>query len=503
MVIEVTKEMIEHRVDAEASIALARMNLTEQVVAQLKEEGDALTAQPIDSKERLALVKGLAKRAQMLRVAAEKYCKAQREEANMVRNVWVAKEKSVVGPITEVEQRLDARIGEWEAEQQRMIQEEERARAAAERQRFLDIAALGFVLVHGNEEQGTSDRYALDGSSFPVDDIKAADAETWANILRSARMVSDEYQDRQRKAREEEQTRELERKQREEQLAQQAEDQRNRELQLRQRVAAMRRKELMGADFELVGDRWQDKNGHAFTETYIKEADDADWDMTLANVKAQQEEFAAKRRADQERAAIIQERKDELLAMGATINSTNIGVSMPGNTPGPMMDIASLYDWSTGQWEGQKEAVKRAVERKRAIEQQAEEDRKVAEAEKLEHARINGERTAELKAIGAVVTGEEATIYGERILLSHLCFNTNEAWASFKAELVAKGEQLQQEEQRRLDEKKSDREKFEAYIAAIQAVPVPLFASPMVTHAADNLGKYIANTLRGMQKDLN
>lgn len=100
-------------------LALAKQNVTAQVIAKLKSDYSGLTINGIDDKEGFEAVEKARKECKAVRVLATKICKAGREDAVKIQKDWIAKEKEVVGQIEEIENTLEA--------ESNRIKEEEKA----------------------------------------------------------------------------------------------------------------------------------------------------------------------------------------------------------------------------------------------------------------------------------------------------------------------------------------------------------------------------------------
>lgn len=85
---------------------LAKQNVTEAVIAKLKQDYLPLTINGIEDKEGYKKVHDARIVCRDHRVLAEKICKAGREDAVKEQKAWIAKEKEIVAKISEVEQYL-------------------------------------------------------------------------------------------------------------------------------------------------------------------------------------------------------------------------------------------------------------------------------------------------------------------------------------------------------------------------------------------------------------
>jgi len=74
--------------------ALAKENVTAQVIAKLKADYSNLTINGIDDREGFDAVEKARKECKAIRVLATKICKAGREDSVKIQKDWIAKEKA-------------------------------------------------------------------------------------------------------------------------------------------------------------------------------------------------------------------------------------------------------------------------------------------------------------------------------------------------------------------------------------------------------------------------
>lgn len=91
---------------SEIDQALAKENVTEQVIANLKASYGSLTIAGVDDKNGYDMVKLARYECRDLRILAVKIAKKGREHANAVSKAWINKEKEIVAQISEVEDYL-------------------------------------------------------------------------------------------------------------------------------------------------------------------------------------------------------------------------------------------------------------------------------------------------------------------------------------------------------------------------------------------------------------
>lgn len=137
---ELTPEV---KINDEIAGALAKVNITETVIAGLKEKYLPLTIGGQEDKEGYLAVQEARKECKRWRVLAKNTCKKGREDAIAIQNAWIKKEKDVTGRIGEVEDHLEKQETAWEQERDRIKAE---AKARQEQQfaaRLVELTKMG------------------------------------------------------------------------------------------------------------------------------------------------------------------------------------------------------------------------------------------------------------------------------------------------------------------------------------------------------------------------
>jgi len=190
----VFQEDIDQEVDVVVQDKLQKRNITEITLSNMKERLLPIAANPITSKAELAVVQSGITEATRTRGIVVKLCKAGREHAIKEQRAWIAKEKEIVGIIEEFEEPLRARKVEWEAEQDRIMQEENAKTEARINARILRMEELGFVRRTGD---GVSpDRYVLNDTAIELFRITTSNDDEWANLERSAFIIVEEIKEK-------------------------------------------------------------------------------------------------------------------------------------------------------------------------------------------------------------------------------------------------------------------------------------------------------------------
>jgi hypothetical protein len=171
-------------VEEQINQELIKANVTESIIANLKEKYLPLKISGIDDKETYLIVKEARKECKSLRVMAEKICKKGREEAVAIQKAWVAKEKEVTGQIGEVEDYLEKQEKEYDA----AVEAEKLRRKREQEEQFIlrqqTLSNMGVLYSDGN--------FSLGQVSFEMSLIKECDTDIWESDILPK--FKDEYQ---------------------------------------------------------------------------------------------------------------------------------------------------------------------------------------------------------------------------------------------------------------------------------------------------------------------
>lgn len=196
---------------------LVKHNVTEALIADLKQMYMPLVLKDLNDKETYVAIKEGRKHCKQVRVTAEKLCKKGREDANAISKAWVAKEKDVAGRIGEVEDHLEKQEKEFEAEQEKQKALRKRQQEEQLIRRQTQLTNMGALYSDGS--------FALGEVSFELSLVKECEEDIWVEQILPK--FTAEYQkieserieaDRKKKEQEEElkrQQEEMQRKQRE------------------------------------------------------------------------------------------------------------------------------------------------------------------------------------------------------------------------------------------------------------------------------------------------
>lgn len=168
-----TQEVMELSLEKVIESKLVQNNVTEQVLAALKDKYGNLKLTALDDKESYLELKAAAKECAKVRTLTVKLCKEGREEAVKTQKLWIAKEKEIVGEVDVVESALDAEIAKYDNEVKRKEQEEIKRQEEAYINRQATLNKLGATYQGGS--------FVLGEASFESDLVKGMDNEIWEN----------------------------------------------------------------------------------------------------------------------------------------------------------------------------------------------------------------------------------------------------------------------------------------------------------------------------------
>ncbi len=169
------QEVIELSLQKVIETKLVQNNVTDQVIAALKNKYSNLKLAALDDKESYLEIKSAAKECGKVRNLAVKICKEGREDAVKTQKLWVAKEKEVVSSVLEVEAPLDAEIELYDNEVKRKQEEEMKRQESAYINRQATLTKLGARYEDGSFVLGET---AIEGNL-----VKSASDEIWNETI--------------------------------------------------------------------------------------------------------------------------------------------------------------------------------------------------------------------------------------------------------------------------------------------------------------------------------
>ena len=172
-----TQEVIEISLDQKIEHQLVKNNVTDAVIAELKNKYGSLRLTSLTDKESYLELKVAAKECSKLRNIAAKICKEGREDAIAIQKKWVAKEKEVIAEIKSVEDPLDAEIERFDAEVERIANKEKARQEETYMHRTQVLTKMGAAYSEGSFSLG--DYYA------EAQMIKESSDTTWNDSILS------------------------------------------------------------------------------------------------------------------------------------------------------------------------------------------------------------------------------------------------------------------------------------------------------------------------------
>ncbi len=154
---------------------LIRENVTDKVIAELKNRYGALKLKSLDDHEGYLDISEARKTVRKVGILAEKICKQGRSDAVRTQKLWLQKEADVLEKIGEVQDPLDAEIKKFEDEKERRELEESKRQEQQFQQRQQSIVRLGANWIDGS--------FVLSEISYEVSIIKEVDDEMWDAVI--------------------------------------------------------------------------------------------------------------------------------------------------------------------------------------------------------------------------------------------------------------------------------------------------------------------------------
>lgn len=342
MEVDVEEVLPEMELEKTINTELTKANVTDQVIAALKDKYGSMVLKSLDDKESYLELKASKREVAKVRIIAEKITKRGRESAIKIQRLWLAKEKEVVGKIDEVESHLANEIKKFDDEVERKENEEKQRREEAFVARQASLLKYGAEYKNGN--------YELDELSYEVELIKNADAEMWDEVIlpkykrvyeqKEAARVAEETKRREEMERQEKERRELEEKQaafrkeqeefeRQKRELQEQKDKQEREIreaeQKKQHEELQKRISIRNSrvsELKNLGCRYDEQDGlylyGSFAVVSVEELEalsEQDWVALLLEIKPKIEKI----KADEEeiRIAQIEKEKKEIAELAA------------------------------------------------------------------------------------------------------------------------------------------------------------------------------------------
>lgn len=466
-------ELIVIPIEDQISHELVKANVTEAIIADLRERLLPLKISGIEDKETYLSVQSGRKECKALRVAAKKICTNGREQAVAISKAWIAKEKEVTGQIGEVEDYLEKQEKEYEAE----VAKEKEARKRKQEEQLIirqqALTGMGALYSDGN--------FVLGDISFDMSLIKESENDIWEETIMpkfkeeyeklneasiqaaEAKRLQDEEFKRQQEELEQKQ-KELAEKEAE--LKREADRQAEETKRKKTELFEFRSQQLKNIGFCVEGVEWYVFHEFKIPMESVWNWEDNAWGLQLSSAKQYvekvREEAEEEKRKEQVRKDLQNKRYEEM---------------RPFKEYGDAIALDMLWNYPEDKYLG-------ILERKKAAFQKAEQQRnqQIAEAAaKKERERIEEEqRQAEVKrkyelrkARMSMLVDHDLKYHGDFEVLGEI---SEEVWMKDFNELKSNRDEVirKQEEERKAEElaKSSDKTKWEWIITQINNLQI-------------------------------
>lgn len=154
---------------------LVKHNVTDAVIASLKEKYGNLRLRSIDDKETYLEIVSARKEVRKVGILVEKVCEHGREDAIKIQRLWLAKQKEVSCKVLEVQNPLDSEIKKFDDEVERKEIEAAKKREEIYMNRQTVLSKLGATYNNGS--------FVLNHISYEVELIKQSDDDMWNDTI--------------------------------------------------------------------------------------------------------------------------------------------------------------------------------------------------------------------------------------------------------------------------------------------------------------------------------
>jgi hypothetical protein len=162
-------------IEEQISQELVKQNVTEAVIAGLKEKYGHLKIQGIEDRETYDRVKTGRKECKAFRVLAKKICEKGREDAVAIQKAWVKKQKDVTDLIAEIEDPLEEQEKAYEAAVAKDKEERKRKQEEQLITRQQTLTSMGALYSDGN--------FRLGDVSFELSLVKESENDIWEETI--------------------------------------------------------------------------------------------------------------------------------------------------------------------------------------------------------------------------------------------------------------------------------------------------------------------------------
>jgi hypothetical protein len=162
-------------IEEQISQELVSHNVTEAVIASLKEKYGHLKIAGIEDRETYDLVKAGRKECKSFRVLAKKICENGREDAVAIQKAWVGKQKEVTDQIAAIEDPLEEQEKAYEAAVAKDKEDRKRRQEEQLINRQQTLSAMGVLYSEGC--------FTLGEVSFELSLIKESEQDIWEETI--------------------------------------------------------------------------------------------------------------------------------------------------------------------------------------------------------------------------------------------------------------------------------------------------------------------------------
>lgn len=155
--------------------ALVRENITDTVIAELKERYSGLKLKSLDDKGGYLQIKEARKNVRAVGIITEKLCKHGREDAIKEQKLWLATEKRILDKIAKVQEPLEDEIKKFDDEVERKENEEKERKEKVFQERQATLIKLGAVYNNG--------QFVLNHIEYEIGNIREAEKDVWEEII--------------------------------------------------------------------------------------------------------------------------------------------------------------------------------------------------------------------------------------------------------------------------------------------------------------------------------
>lgn len=154
---------------------LVRANITNKVLAELKERYGNVRLKSVDDKESYLECKASSREIRKVEILAEKICEAGRSEAIKTQRLWLFKQKELLEKTALIKNPIDVEIKKFEDEEARKELDAQKKREEVYINRQSALSKMGAIYDNGS--------FVLNHISYEVELIKQSDDDMWNDTI--------------------------------------------------------------------------------------------------------------------------------------------------------------------------------------------------------------------------------------------------------------------------------------------------------------------------------